>query len=93
MNFPPLTLEEKVDLVYLIRSGQARLLRLSSQETQAQVARRIGVSTPSMIAWEGGTIPSWHSSRRIYYTYLCQLRERYGEITVARSPREYSCRN
>jgi len=78
-----LTPDEYTDLYNLVDSGQAKLLRLSAQVSAKTAGERVLASETSVCYWERGRVPVDPYVRRRYYTFLCELRERLGEITVA----------
>ena len=78
-----LTSEELADLFGLVESGQARLLRLSAQITAHSAGELVLSSGTAVLFWEAGRIPRDLVVRRRYYAFLCDLRKRLGEITVA----------
>lgn len=85
---PDLTLSELADAESLLQSGQARLLRLVAQDSLESVGKRINLAGSSVCRFEySGDLPRKASVRVLYYRYLCELRDRYGTVEVARRSR------
>lgn len=80
-----LSAEELADLERLIYTGQARLLRLSAQLSQAEAGVRVRCSAKSIFDWETDRVTPGIGYARRYYAFICELRDRLGEVEMARA--------
>ena len=81
-GLPP---EDYRELLSLVRSGQAELLRLVEGIGQKQVAWQLGVAQSTFGKHERERrVPKDEAFARLWLAFLRQLRERHGVITIAR---------